>query len=123
MFPGAPRTLVVLLALVVGLRLLLALLTPGAIVFSLLKVGLLAFFSWQALHGKENAAKVLSILLLIGAALDGYSLLGAVMSGALWAVAFLALPAFHAGVAAYIFRSQAVRNFFATTAFPRAYAP
>jgi len=123
MFPGAPRTLVVLLVLVVSLRLLFSLLTPGAIVFPLLKVGLLAFFSWQALHGKESAAKVLSVLLLIGAALDVYSLVGAAMAGALWALAFLALPIFHAGVATYIFRSRAVKSFFNAKAFPPAYVP
>ena len=123
MFPGAPRTLVVLLGLVVALRLILVLIAPGPIVFSLLQVGLIGFFSWQALHGKEGAAKVLSILLLIGAALDIFAVVGALAAGLLFGAIFLAVPAFHIGVAIYVFRSQAVKAFFAKAAYAQSYAP
>jgi hypothetical protein len=121
-FPGAPRKLVVLLSILIALRLLFALLEPGVLALSLLKVGFLAFFAWRVLLGKESAAKVLAILLLLGAALDTFDLLRFSHTTP-WVLAFLVLPLFHAGVALYIFRSKAVSQFLAKRAFALPYAP
>ena len=123
LFPDAPRTLVVLLATVVLLRLGFALLEGSLISFSLLQVGFLAFFSWQALRGRESAAKVLAALLLLGAALDSYAIVRLMAQRGYFVAAFLLIPAFHITVAAYIFFSKDARTFFEKRAFVSPYAP
>lgn len=118
MFSGAPRVLVALLITVLILQLAFALLSPGSLILPLMKVALLAVFTFQVLDGKESAAKVLAILMLIGAALDVFSLVPLIGAGSGWAFVFLAFPAFNAGVALYIFRSDTVRRFLAERAYP-----
>ena len=122
MFRDAPRPLVTLFGVLLVLRLLLAFVTPGAIVFALLKVGLLALFCWKALQSKESAAKGLSILLLIGAALDIHTLLGGLAAGLPVAYVLLAFPLYQVGLAAYVFRSKAVKAFFAANAYSGSFA-
>jgi hypothetical protein len=117
MFSGAPRRFVILIAVVLGLRLLFALAEPGSFVFSLVKMTLLLVFAWQALLGKESAAKGLAVLLLLGAALDGFGLIRFAMAGQPWALLFMVFPIFHIGVAAYIFRSKALEEFFSAKAY------
>jgi hypothetical protein len=93
------------------------------VILPVIQDAFIGFVSWQALRGKESAAKALAVLLLLGAALDTFALIGAVSSGARAALIFLAIPLFHVGVAAYVFRSHAVKQFFVSKARSGMYAP
>jgi hypothetical protein len=88
---------------------------------SLLKMGLLILFAWNALQGKESAAKGLAILLLLGAFLDAFGLFRASAQQPVILV-LLILPLFHVGVAIYIFRSKVVREFFGQRTYASRYS-
>ncbi|HEY9101204.1 hypothetical protein [Chitinimonas sp.] len=115
MLTKAPRTLLVLLALIFIGRLIFAWLQTGPIVFPLLQLGLFSVLAWQALRGREGAGKVLGGLQLLGGIfvlLEFASLVGHPQ-----ALILLPWAALLIGTALYLFVSLELRHFYASRSF------
>lgn len=112
MFKKSPRTLRVLLSIFFIFGLLEVFFTPGTPVFPLLKLVLATFMIWKALSGKESAAKVIAIYLLIAAVLHTYLIIQMTAEEGLIALIEFWLVALEVFTAAYIFFSRSVREFY-----------
>ena len=113
MFRGAPRTLVILLALVITSKVIFIALSNGPLLPRIIWPALFAALSLSALFGKRSAATMLGYLfygigalsLLLVVMGSDHSVFGIVTS-AIWGVLVI-------GTARYIFKSKKVRAFYA----------
>lgn len=108
----APKPLLVLLVIILLVRLLFALVSPGPVFLSLFPVAVFGFFAWWGIRGKESSAKVLAVLLLVGTAINLYQL--SQVAAEEWYIAIIVLPIvlLESATAVYIFRSKALREFY-----------
>ena len=110
---NAPRRFKVLLGIIIAIRILVALVDDRTFMFRFFPLILIGFYMWKALTGKESAAKILAILLILGALLDIFGLVVAAMSTTPWALIFLPYEFLLIGTAIYIFRSKELSEFYA----------